>query len=66
MRGAIDRLKRDGERDVALSHTTASMTRAKALDPLHRYLPRHRRRKQQPGAMLDRLKQIAADTKELG
>lgn len=51
---------------MALAHTTATMTRAAKIDPLERYLPRRRPRRQPPGAMLDRLKQIAAATKDLG
>ena len=64
MGGALDRLRRDGERDLALAHTVASFTRAKKLEPLERYLPA-RPKTRRGGDMLTALKSIAAATAEL-
>jgi len=62
MLGAADRARRDGERDLALAHTTASMIRAKKLEGLDRYLPPKPARTAKPGAMLGKLMAIAAAT----
>lgn len=63
MRGARIRLRREGERDIALAHTSAAFGRAKKLEKLDRYLPKRVPTGTAPKrSMLDRLKAIAAQT----
>jgi hypothetical protein len=64
MNGALARMRRNAEGDLAAAHATASFTRAKTIEPLEHYLPR-RRRRAGSSAMLDRLKAIAAATEDM-
>lgn len=62
MAGAAERARWDGERDLALAHTTAMFGRAKKLEPLARYLPAKAKPKQSARSMLAAMKSIAAAT----
>jgi hypothetical protein len=60
MLGAVERRRLEGERDLALAHTTALFMRAKVWRPLSHFLRRGRAPiTEERGTMLDRLKAIA-------